>query len=70
MHVELPLERVLVRLNVATVEYQGMKWHPAFTSKQRISDYVKEPETCLGAVAKNLFALERIEPCEEVFATD
>lgn len=45
------------KLNVATVEYQGMKWHPAFTSKKRISDYVKEPETCLGAVARNLFGM-------------
>ena len=44
-------------LNVATVEYQGMRWHPAFTSKKRISDYVKEPETCLGAVARNLFEM-------------
>ena len=45
------------KLNVATVEYQGLKWHPAFTSKKRISDYVKEPETCLGAVARNLFGM-------------
>lgn len=45
------------KLNVATVEYQGMKWHPAFTSKNRISAYVKEPETCLGAVARNLFQM-------------
>ena len=45
------------KINVATVEYQGMKWHPAFTSKKRISDYVKEPETCLGAVARNLFGM-------------
>lgn len=45
------------KLNVATVEYQGMKWHPAFTSQKRISDYLKEPETCLGAVAKNLFGM-------------
>jgi hypothetical protein len=43
------------KINVATVEFQGMKWHPAFTSKARISDYVREPETCLGAVARNLF---------------
>lgn len=43
------------KINVATVEFQGMKWHPAFTSKSRISDYLKEPETCLGAVARNLF---------------
>ena len=45
------------KLNVATAEYQGLKWHPAFTSKKRISDYVKEPETCLGAVARNLFGM-------------
>jgi hypothetical protein len=45
------------KLNVATVEYQGLKWHPAFTSKKRISDYVNEPETCLGAVARNLFGM-------------
>src|SRR6202051_2382921 len=45
------------KINVATVEFQGMKWHPAFTSKSRISDYVKEPETCLGAVPRNLFEM-------------
>lgn len=45
------------KINVATVEFQGMKWHPAFTSKKRISDYVKEPETCLGAAARNLFEI-------------
>ena len=45
------------KISVATVEYQGMKWHPAFTSKNRISAYVKEPETCLGAVARNLFQM-------------
>ena len=45
------------KLNIATVEYQGLRWHPAFTSKVRISDYVKEPEVCLGAVAKNLFEM-------------
>ena len=44
-------------INVATVEFQGMRWHPAFTSKKRISDYVKEPETCLGAAARNLFEI-------------
>lgn len=44
-------------LNIATVEFQGLKWHPAFTSKSRISDYLKEPEVCLGAVAKDLFAM-------------
>jgi SseB protein N-terminal domain len=45
------------KINIATVEFQGMKWHPAFTSKKRISDYVKEPETCLGAAARNLFEM-------------
>jgi hypothetical protein len=45
------------KLNIATVEFQGLKWHPAFTSKSRISDYLKEPEVCLGAVAKNLFEM-------------
>ena len=45
------------QLNVATVDYQGLKWHPAFTSKNRISAYLKEPETCLGAVAKNVFGM-------------
>jgi len=44
-------------INIATVEFQGLRWHPAFTSKKRISDYVKEPETCLGAAARNLFEL-------------
>ncbi len=42
-------------INVATVDFQNMKWHPAFTSKKRISDYVKEPEVCLGAAARDLF---------------
>jgi len=45
------------KLNIATVEFHGLKWHPAFTSKSRISDYLKEPEVCLGAVAKNLFEM-------------
>ncbi len=44
-------------LNIATVEFQGLRWHPAFTSKARISDYVREPEVCLGAVAKHLFEM-------------
>ena len=44
-------------INIATVDFQGLKWHPAFTSKKRIADYVKEPETCLGAKAKNLFKM-------------
>src|SRR5258708_3111327 len=43
------------KINVATVEFQGMKWHPAFTSKKRISDYLKEPDTCLAAAPPNLF---------------
>ncbi|UFZ07315.1 SseB family protein [Bradyrhizobium ontarionense] len=43
------------RINVATVEFQGLTWLPAFTSKKRISDYVKEQEACLGAAARNLF---------------
>ena len=45
------------QLGVATVEFQGMRWHPTFTSKKRISDYVKEPETCFGTTARNLFEL-------------
>jgi hypothetical protein len=45
------------KINVATVEYQGMRWHPAFTSKKRISDYVKEEEVCLGAVSRKLFEM-------------
>jgi hypothetical protein len=45
------------KINVATVEFQGVRWHPAFTSRVRISDYIKEPETCLGAVARDLFDL-------------
>ena len=45
------------KINVATVEFRGMTWLPAFTSKKRISDYVKEPETCLGAAARDLFQM-------------
>jgi len=45
------------QINVATVEFQGMRWHPAFTSRRRISDYIKAPETCLGATARNLFEM-------------
>jgi SseB protein N-terminal domain len=45
------------QINVATVDFQNMKWHPAFTSKKRISDYVREPETCLGATARDLFEM-------------
>jgi len=44
-------------INIATVDFQNMKWHPAFTSKKRISDYIKEPEVCLGAAARNLFEM-------------
>ncbi|BAM87469.1 hypothetical protein S58_14610 [Bradyrhizobium oligotrophicum S58] len=44
-------------INVATVGFQGLTWLPAFTSRKRISDYVKEPEVCLGASARNLFAM-------------
>ena len=44
-------------INVATVAYQGLTWVPAFTAKSRISAYVKEPETCLGAKARDLFTL-------------
>ncbi|MDB5656096.1 MAG: hypothetical protein JWQ94_3709 [Tardiphaga sp.] len=45
------------KINIATVEFQGLRWHPAFTSKNRISAYLKEPETCLGAAARHLFEL-------------
>ena len=45
------------KLNVAQVEFKGLKWHPAFTSKERISAYLKEPETCLGTKARDLFSL-------------
>lgn len=44
-------------LNIATVDYQGLKWHPAFTAPKRVSAYVKEPETCLSAKARNLFEM-------------
>jgi hypothetical protein len=44
-------------ISVATVEFQGMRWHPAFTSRRRISDYIKAPEACLGAAARNLFEM-------------
>src|SRR5271165_6444029 len=37
------------KINVATVEFKGKKWHPAFTAPKRISAYLKDPETCLGA---------------------
>lgn len=45
------------KINIATVEFQGLQWHPAFTSKNRISAYLKEPETCLGAVSRHLFGM-------------
>ena len=45
------------KINVAIVEYQGMQWHPTFTSKKRISDYVKEQEVCLGAVSRKIFEM-------------
>ena len=45
------------KVNVATVDFKGRKWHPAFTSPKRISAYLKEPETCLGAKARNLFEM-------------
>jgi len=45
------------KVNVATVEFKGLKWHPAFTAPKRISAYLKEPETCLGAKARNLFEM-------------
>ena len=45
------------KISVATVEFQGMRWHPAFTSRRRISNYIKAPETCLGAAARKLFEM-------------
>ena len=45
------------QINIATVDFQTMRWHPAFTSKKRIYDYIKEPEVCLGAAARNLFEM-------------
>ena len=44
-------------INIATVEYKGLKWHPAFTAPKRVAAYVKEPETCLSAKARNLFTM-------------
>ena len=35
----------------------GQAWHPAFTAPERVSAYLKEPETCLEAKARDLFAL-------------
>lgn len=45
------------KINVAAVEFKGKKWHPAFTAPRRISAYLKDPETCLGAKGRNLFEL-------------
>lgn len=53
LHCDGATQQVLVKVE----QLQGLKWLPAFTSKRRISDYVKEPEVCLGAVARNLFEL-------------
>ena len=44
-------------INVATVDFQDMRWHPTFISKKRIYDYLKQPEVCLGAAARNLFEM-------------
>jgi hypothetical protein len=44
-------------INIATVEFKGKKWHPAFTAPERVSSYLKEPETCLQAKARDLFVL-------------
>ncbi|MET4171733.1 tRNA U38,U39,U40 pseudouridine synthase TruA [Bradyrhizobium sp. LA6.1] len=44
-------------INVATVDFQNMRWHPTFTSKRRIYDYIKQPEVCLRAAARNLFEM-------------
>ena len=45
------------KISVATVEFKGKTWHPAFTAPERVSAYLKEPETCLEAKARDLFAL-------------
>jgi hypothetical protein len=45
------------KINVATVEFKGQRWHPAFTASKRISNYLAEPETCLGAKARNIFEM-------------
>ena len=37
--------------------FKGKQWHPAFTAPERVSAYLKEPETCLEAKARDLFAL-------------
>jgi SseB protein N-terminal domain len=44
-------------ISVATVEFKGKTWHPAFTAPERVSAYLKEPETCLEAKARDLFVL-------------
>ena len=45
------------KINVAAVEFKGKTWHPAFTAPERVSAYLKEPETCLEAKARDLFLL-------------
>ena len=45
------------KINVAAVEFKGQRWHPAFTAPKRISAYLKDPETCLGAKARNIFEM-------------
>src|ERR1700678_251351 len=45
------------KISVATVEFKGKQWHPAFTAPARVSAYLKEPETCLEAKARDLFQL-------------
>jgi len=45
------------KINIATVEFKGKTWHPAFTAPERVSAYLKEPETCLEAKARDLFRL-------------
>ena len=45
------------KINVAAVEFKGQRWHPAFTAPKRISAYLSEPETCLGAKARNIFEM-------------
>src|ERR1700733_2668388 len=39
------------KIRVATVEFKGKTWHPAFTAPERVSAYLKEPK------ARDLFAL-------------
>jgi hypothetical protein len=45
------------KISVATVEFKGKTWHPAFTAPKRVSAYLKQPETCLEAKARDLFQL-------------